>query len=160
MFLAFSGFGMLPVLGFVCVPLLFPSISESGQFASACVCTAAALVGLGAFKASAAPEPHRTAPTSPSHHYHHHHHHHHSRAAASPPLQPPAPPVPTRLAQAMFNDKKYLWSAFETLLLGSVCATVAFVVGRAVSSFGGELELFQERPLYGELFQDSSHYRS
>jgi len=37
--------------------------------------------------------------------------------------------------KARFHDKAYLRSGLETLLLGGACASVAFLVGRAVASF-------------------------
>ncbi len=36
--------------------------------------------------------------------------------------------------KALFHDKKFFRSGLETLVLGSVCASVAFLVGRAVSN--------------------------
>lgn len=52
MFLSFALFGMVPIGGFVVVPLLLPGLDEHGLFAVACLVTAIALFGLGAFKAT------------------------------------------------------------------------------------------------------------
>jgi len=86
MFASFALFGMLPILGFAIVPLIDPNLTEHELFVVACVITAFALFGLGAFK-------------------------------------------------ARFNEKFYFRSGFETLILGSTCATIAFVVGRLVASY-------------------------
>jgi len=51
MFLSFTTCGMLPVLGFVVVPFVAPGIDDHTLFLFACFITAAALFGLGAFKA-------------------------------------------------------------------------------------------------------------
>ena len=70
-------------------PRLDPSLTEHDLFIVACVVTAFALFGLGAFK-------------------------------------------------ARFNEKYYLRSGVETLVLGGLCALLAFVVGRFVASFASE----------------------
>jgi len=44
--------------------------------------------------------------------------------------------------KARFHDKQYLRSGVETLLLGGVCAALAYFVGRAVANFAGLHELF------------------
>merc|ERR1711935_868187 len=41
--------------------------------------------------------------------------------------------------KARFNEKFYIRSGVETVVLGGVCATIAFVVGRFVASFAGEV---------------------
>merc|ERR1711957_943090 len=41
--------------------------------------------------------------------------------------------------KARFNEKFYIRSGIETVVLGGVCALIAFVVGRFVSSFAGEV---------------------
>jgi len=51
MFIAFALFGMLPLFGFVFTGVLFPNLSTGSLFFVACFITAAALFGLGAFKA-------------------------------------------------------------------------------------------------------------
>mmetsp|Transcript_40282 Transcript_40282/g.106133 ORF Transcript_40282/g.106133 Transcript_40282/m.106133 type:complete len:262 (-) Transcript_40282:482-1267(-) len=51
MFLSFTICGMLPVLGFVIVPCVAPGLDDHTLFLFACFITAAALFGLGAFKA-------------------------------------------------------------------------------------------------------------
>ncbi|KAL1499167.1 hypothetical protein AB1Y20_013678 [Prymnesium parvum] len=51
MFIAFSGFGMLPIMGFVIVPLIVPGLDDHTLFLCACAITGFALFGLGAFKA-------------------------------------------------------------------------------------------------------------
>jgi len=91
MFVSFACFGMLPVLGFVSVPLFVSGMSTNVQFAVACLFTGVALCGLGAYK-------------------------------------------------ACFHDKNYIRSALETLLLGSACASVAFLVGRAVATLGEDIQ--------------------
>ena len=92
MFASFALFGMLPILGFICTSLLFPTLETTALFQCACVITGLCLVGLGAFKAK-------------------------------------------------FHDKQYIRAGLETLVLGGVCAAVAFYVGRLVTSFAGESEL-------------------
>eukprot|EP00308_Calcidiscus_leptoporus_P001776 CAMPEP_0119379928 /NCGR_PEP_ID=MMETSP1334-20130426/54740_1 /TAXON_ID=127549 /ORGANISM="Calcidiscus leptoporus, Strain RCC1130" /LENGTH=298 /DNA_ID=CAMNT_0007399581 /DNA_START=27 /DNA_END=923 /DNA_ORIENTATION=+ len=52
MFLSFACFGMVPITGFVLVPAVLPSLDEHALFMIACVVTALALFGLGAFKAN------------------------------------------------------------------------------------------------------------
>ena len=42
--------------------------------------------------------------------------------------------------KAQFNDKFYLRAGLETLILGGVCATVSFIVGRCVASYAGDAE--------------------
>jgi len=88
MFVSFALFGMVPIMGFALVPMLDPSLDEHSLFVVACVVTALALFGLGAFK-------------------------------------------------ARFNEKFYIRSGLETLVLGGACASVAFIVGRLVASFAG-----------------------
>jgi len=95
MFSAFALFGMIPVGGFVVVPVLLPSLDQHALFLIACAITALALFLLGAYKAK-------------------------------------------------FHDKLYIRSGFETMLLGGVCAAVAFVVGRSVAHLAGASELFAE----------------
>jgi len=90
MFASFAFFGMWPVLGFAVVPMFIPGLTEHELFLVACVITAIALFGLGAYK-------------------------------------------------ARFNEKFYIRSGVETVVLGGVCATIAFVVGRFVASFAGEV---------------------
>lgn len=89
MFASFAFFGMLPILGFALVPLVFPALTQHDLFLVACFITAVSLFGLGAYK-------------------------------------------------AQFNEKKYVRSGCETVVLGGLCALVAFVVGRFVASFAGE----------------------
>jgi len=51
MFISFTVFGMLPIIGFVCAGALVPGLSQHGLFLVACAITAINLFGLGAFKA-------------------------------------------------------------------------------------------------------------
>eukprot|EP00965_Chrysotila_dentata_P203694 6181890-Pleurochrysis_carterae.AAC.3 len=51
MFSAFALFGMIPVGGFVVVPVLLPSLDQHALFLIACAITALALFLLGAYKA-------------------------------------------------------------------------------------------------------------
>jgi len=51
MFLSFALFGMVPILGFVLVPMLMPGLTLQQLFGLACIITALALFGLGAVKA-------------------------------------------------------------------------------------------------------------
>ena len=97
MFLAFTAFGMLPIVGFVAAGAFFPGLESDQLFSVACIITGINLLGLGAFK-------------------------------------------------ARFNDKQYIRSGMETLVLGGVCAAVAFFVGRAVSQYAGVHELFAQPP--------------
>ena len=54
--------------------------------------------------------------------------------------------------KARFHDKRYVRSGVETVLLGGVCAAVAYYVGRAVAAWSGLEELFvqPEVPLLAE----------
>jgi len=49
-FLSFLVFGMMPLLGYIIVPLATPDASSQVLFATACVMTLAVLFGLGSFK--------------------------------------------------------------------------------------------------------------
>ena len=51
MFASFAFFGMLPILGFALVPLVFPTLTQHDLFLVACFITAVSLFGLGAYKA-------------------------------------------------------------------------------------------------------------
>ena len=51
MFLAFTAFGMLPIVGFVCAAALSPGLTQHDLFVVACAITGINLFGLGAFKA-------------------------------------------------------------------------------------------------------------
>ena len=84
MFCSFSVFGMLPILGFVLVPLAVPSWGEHELFLVACAVTAISLYCLGALK-------------------------------------------------AQFHDKLYIRSGVETVVLGGLCAAVAFGLGRLIT---------------------------
>ena len=53
MFLSFTTFGMLPILGFIIVPYVVPSLDDHSLFLIACLITAVALFSLGAFKVRA-----------------------------------------------------------------------------------------------------------
>lgn len=97
MFIAFTVFGMLPLIGFVSAGVLAPDLNQSQLFLVACFITAVNLFGLGAFK-------------------------------------------------ARFHDKQYLRSGAETLLLGGVCAAVAYFVGSAVAGYAGTSALFTQPP--------------
>jgi len=83
MFLSFATFGSLPILGYVLIPALYPSLGEDVLFLAACVVTGMVLFGLGCLK-------------------------------------------------SVFSASKWLVCGLETLLLGGVCATVAFTVGQFV----------------------------
>ena len=48
--------------------------------------------------------------------------------------------------KARFHDRMYVRSGIETLILGSVCAAVAFYVGRLVAQFAAINELFALPP--------------
>lgn len=50
MFLSFATFGSLPILGYVFIPALFPSLGEEALFVAACVVTGMVLFGLGCLK--------------------------------------------------------------------------------------------------------------
>ena len=52
MFISFTFFGMMPVMGFVIIPCIFPQFDDHELFLCACVITALALLALGAFKVS------------------------------------------------------------------------------------------------------------
>ncbi|KAL3817228.1 hypothetical protein ACHAXA_009515 [Cyclostephanos tholiformis] len=83
MFLSFATFGSLPILGYVLIPALYPSLGEHVLFVAACVVTGMVLFSLGCLK-------------------------------------------------SMFSASNWLVCGLETLLLGGVCATVAFTVGQFV----------------------------
>ena len=50
MFCSFALFGVLPLLGYVIIPALFPALGEEVLFASACVVTGLVLFGMGCVK--------------------------------------------------------------------------------------------------------------
>lgn len=50
MFCSFALFGSLPLLGYVIIPLLFPTSSEDVLFTAACVITGLVLFGMGCVK--------------------------------------------------------------------------------------------------------------
>lgn len=50
MFCSFASFGSLPLLGYVIIPALFPSLHEEILFTAACVVTALVLFGMGCVK--------------------------------------------------------------------------------------------------------------
>lgn len=50
MFCAFASFGSLPLLGYVVIPALFPTLGEDVLFAAACVVTGLVLFGMGCLK--------------------------------------------------------------------------------------------------------------
>jgi len=55
--------------------------------------------------------------------------------------------------KAKFHDKRYIYAGVETAVLGGVCASVAYYVGRAVSQFAGLSQL--EFVLQHELMQQN-----
>jgi VIT1/CCC1 family predicted Fe2+/Mn2+ transporter len=50
MFCSFASFGALPILGYVIIPGLFPSVGEDVLFTAACVITGLVLFGMGCVK--------------------------------------------------------------------------------------------------------------
>lgn len=50
MFCAFASFGSLPLLGYVVIPALFPTLGEDVLFTAACVVTGLVLFGMGCVK--------------------------------------------------------------------------------------------------------------
>jgi len=50
MFLSFAGFGALPLLGYVIIPVSFPSLGEDALFKAACIVTGLVLFLLGSVK--------------------------------------------------------------------------------------------------------------
>lgn len=50
MFCSFASFGALPILGYVIIPWLFPSVGQDILFAAACVITGLVLFGMGCVK--------------------------------------------------------------------------------------------------------------
>jgi hypothetical protein len=50
MFCAFASFGSLPLLGYVIIPAMFPSLPEEMLFMAACVVTGITLFGMGSVK--------------------------------------------------------------------------------------------------------------
>ena len=89
MFLSFSFFGMLPIIGFFVADQIVPGLSQADLFAVSCGVTVVSLFGLGAHK-------------------------------------------------AQFHDKRYIRSGIETVLLGSVCASISYFLGRVVSQYAAE----------------------
>lgn len=72
---------------------------------------------------------------------------------AATPSSPACPPSPSTSPHAASphpsipvipSSPQYLRSGIETLLLGGVCAAVAYFVGQAVSSWAGVHELFAQ----------------
>ena len=51
MFASFACFGMVPIIGYACTPLVFPGLEQHNLFEIACAITAFTLFGLGVFKA-------------------------------------------------------------------------------------------------------------
>ena len=47
MFCAFATFGSLPLLGYVIIPALFPTLGEEVLFTAACIITGLVLFGMG-----------------------------------------------------------------------------------------------------------------
>jgi DNA damage-binding protein 1 len=50
MFISFASFGSLPILGYVLIPALFPSLGEDMLFVAACIVTGMVLFGMGCVK--------------------------------------------------------------------------------------------------------------
>jgi DNA damage-binding protein 1 len=88
MFLAFAGFGAMPLLGYALMPLIFPNLSEQSLFTIACVVTAVTLFVMGAIKSK-------------------------------------------------FSTRGWFHSGLEMLLLGGVCAFLAYEIGHLVSQLVG-----------------------
>jgi len=88
MFLAFAGFGAMPLLGYALMPLCFPHLGSKALFNIACVVTALTLFVMGAVKSK-------------------------------------------------FSTRGWLHSGLEMLLLGGVCALMAYEIGHLVSSLVG-----------------------
>ncbi|KAL7485268.1 hypothetical protein ACHAW6_010874 [Cyclotella cf. meneghiniana] len=52
MFCAFATFGSLPILGYIIIPALFPTLGEDLLFAAACIITGMVLFGMGCVKSN------------------------------------------------------------------------------------------------------------
>ena len=91
MFVAFAGFGMIPILVFILMPIVQGPMSSNQIFPICSLVTCLALMLLGAFK-----------------------------------------------AKYTCNDKRFLQSGLQTLLLGGGCACVSYGIGHAVNSFAEE----------------------
>ena len=50
MFISFASFGSLPILGYILIPALFPSLGEDMLFVAACIVTGMVLFGMGCVK--------------------------------------------------------------------------------------------------------------
>ncbi|KAL3759380.1 hypothetical protein ACHAWU_000679 [Discostella pseudostelligera] len=83
MFCSFATFGSLPLIGYVVIPSLFPTLGEEILFTAACVVTGLVLFGMGCVK-------------------------------------------------SMFSASGWFICGVETLLLGGLCATVAYLIGQFV----------------------------
>ncbi|KAM3570727.1 hypothetical protein VYU27_007226 [Nannochloropsis oceanica] len=88
MFLAFAGFGAMPLLGYALIPLCFPHFGPKALFNVACIVTALTLFVMGAVKSK-------------------------------------------------FSTRGWLHSGMEMLVLGGVCALMAYEIGHLVSSLVG-----------------------
>lgn len=88
MFLAFAGFGAMPLLGYAVIPLCFPHCGPKALFNIACIVTALTLFVMGAVKSK-------------------------------------------------FSTRGWLHSGMEMLVLGGVCALMAYEIGHLVSSLIG-----------------------
>lgn len=55
MFCAFASFGSLPLLGYVIIPAMFPSLPEEALFTAACVVTGITLFAMGSVKSMFSP---------------------------------------------------------------------------------------------------------
>lgn len=91
MFLSFAFFGLLPLLGYVVIPLFFPNLSSDTLFLSACIITGLVLFVMGGVK-------------------------------------------------SLFSSTNLVVSGMETLGLGGVCATLAYIVGQKVEGMVGGAE--------------------
>ena len=80
MFVSFTAFGLIPILGYSMVPMLLPDLGEHTLFICACLLTALALLVLGAYKAHFSDKAYWQSARSPS--------------PLPTVLAPPPPPLP------------------------------------------------------------------
>ena len=128
MFLAFAGFGAMPLLGYALVPLIFPHLGAPALFNIACIVTALTLFVMGAVKSKFRyvdwglvhlPISLVHQLTSPTFLFTH------------------SPTHPPFLHPTNNSTRNWLHSGLEVLLLGGVCAFLAYEIGHLVSSLLG-----------------------
>lgn len=113
MFCSFATFGSLPLVGYVVIPSLFPSLGEEVLFTAACVVTGLVLFGMGCVKSMFRYGEFVVWGFS-----------FHLRCNSMFSFY--------HVMFAISSAAHWLICGLETLLLGGLCATVAYVIGQFV----------------------------